>query len=161
MGAASAAPLNYSGRALDSLGAPVHGSQTVVVRLYSAEQTGTAWHTESLGTVPFEDGYFSVFLTDVDSDTLGAGAWVTVTVGTGSELTPRQPIGSVPNALTAGRLWLGDAASRPGHSCQSILESGSATGSHAYWIDPDGGSTANAYQAHCEECTGSHTFAAA
>jgi len=150
---ATAAPMHYSGRALDTLGGPMEGTHDVVVRLYAAADGGSAWHTESIASVPFQEGYFTVSLDDVDSDSLGAGAWVTVTVGTGAELSPRQPIGSVPNALTAGRLWLGDDATRPAHSCRTILESGSATGSHLYWIDPDGGSIDNAYQAHCDMTT--------
>lgn len=38
-------------------------------------------------------------------------------------------------------------------SCKAILDAGLSTGNGAYWINPDGGSTANAFQVYCDMIT--------
>ena len=38
-------------------------------------------------------------------------------------------------------------------SCKAILAAGKSTGDGLYWIDPDGGSTSNAFQAYCDMTT--------
>ena len=150
---AVAAPLHYQGRALDGTGQAIDGTHSLVVRLFSDASTGSAWHTTDAMSTSFEQGYFSVSLQGIDTANLTGDTWLSVEIDSAGELAPRQPIGSVPNALTAGRLLIGDDSARPGHSCKAILESGSSTGTELYWIDPDGGSPANAYQAHCDMTT--------
>ena len=43
----------------------------------------------------------------------------------------------------------GQTQSSAGRSCKTILDNGYSIGDGIYWIDPDGGSTTNAFQAYC------------
>ncbi|PFX27377.1 Collagen alpha-1(VII) chain [Stylophora pistillata] len=59
--------------------------------------------------------------------------------------------------LCDGSKWLllmtggkGHVASRPGRHCMDILKSGGSRGSGLYWIDPNGGSTDDSFQAFCD-----------
>jgi len=47
----------------------------------------------------------------------------------------------------------GQTQSAAGKSCKTILNGGFSIGDGIYWIDPDGGSTANAIQAYCDMTT--------
>lgn len=107
---ASADPLRFQqqGRLLDELGAPVDGTRDLVVRLYADETGGTAlWERTWPGT-PVQDGYFAVTLTGADDHGVtlesalpgGVARWLTTDVGSG-ELSPRQPIATVPEAARA------------------------------------------------------------
>ncbi|KAL9982664.1 hypothetical protein ACROYT_G004735 [Oculina patagonica] len=51
------------------------------------------------------------------------------------------------SVLTAGK---GHVASNPGRHCLDILNSGQSRGSGFYWIDPNGGSTDDSFQAFCD-----------
>jgi hypothetical protein len=94
----------HQGRLLDRSGNPSTGSQSVVYRIYDSATGGTPIWTETL-TVTLDDGYFSTQLgaTTPQTPTVFAGRtrFLGVTVGTDPEMTPREPIGSVPYALVA------------------------------------------------------------
>ncbi len=47
----------------------------------------------------------------------------------------------------------GTTQATAGISCKHILDDGFSTGDGTYWINPDGGSTANAFQAYCDMTT--------
>ncbi|XP_022807177.1 uncharacterized protein LOC111344233 [Stylophora pistillata] len=53
-----------------------------------------------------------------------------------------------------GEVWLsvviGLFATEPGRHCLDILKSGQSRGSGLYWIDPNGGSTSDSFQAFCD-----------
>ncbi|XP_022777791.1 collagen alpha-2(I) chain-like [Stylophora pistillata] len=49
--------------------------------------------------------------------------------------------------MTGGK---GHMASTPGRHCMDILRSGDSRGSGLYWIDPNGGSTDDSFQAFCD-----------
>ncbi|PFX27380.1 Ectonucleoside triphosphate diphosphohydrolase 4 [Stylophora pistillata] len=49
--------------------------------------------------------------------------------------------------MTGGK---GHMASTPGRHCRDILRSGGSRGSGLYWIDPNGGSTEDSFQAFCD-----------
>jgi len=44
----------------------------------------------------------------------------------------------------------GQSQASAGLTCKSILNNGYSVGDGIYWIDPDGGSTTNAFQAYCD-----------
>lgn len=94
----------HQGRLLDRTGAAVTGSQSVVYRIYDSATGGTPIWTETL-TVTLDDGYFSTQLgatTPLTATVFGGRTrFLGVTVGTDPEMTPREPIGSVPYALVA------------------------------------------------------------
>jgi len=48
---------------------------------------------------------------------------------------------------------LGQSQSYPGANCQAILDAGASIGSGLYWIDPNGGSTSDAFQNYCDMTT--------
>lgn len=47
----------------------------------------------------------------------------------------------------------GTTQATAGVSCKQILDDGFSTGDGTYWINPDGGSTANAFQVYCDMTT--------
>lgn len=97
----------HQGRLLDRAGAGVTGSQSLVYRIYDSATGGTPIWTETL-TVTLDDGYFSTQLGATTPLTpavfAGRTRFLGVTVGTDPEMTPREPIGSVPFALVAGNV---------------------------------------------------------
>ena len=94
----------HQGRLLDRAGAPSTGSQSIVYRIYDSATGGTPIWTETLN-VTLDDGYFSTQLGATTPLTpmvfAGRTRFLGVTVGTDPEMTPREPIGSVPYALVA------------------------------------------------------------
>lgn len=120
---AVAAPVTYEGRVLDALGEGVSETAVITVRLYAEESdANAAWHTAIIPDVVLQDGYFSAQFDPGDTASLAAPTWVTVEVAGHGELLPRQLVGATPSALVAGRLWLGDGAAQPAHSCKAIVE---------------------------------------
>jgi len=47
----------------------------------------------------------------------------------------------------------GASQASAGESCKAILDDGYSTGDGIYWINPDGGSTTNAFQVYCDMTT--------
>jgi hypothetical protein len=102
--AAVPAQLTHEGRLLDASGQPVSASQVIIYKIYDAATGGNVLWTETL-TVPFDNGYFSVQLgtmTPISTSLLAGGArYLGVQVGADDEMTPREPLTSVPYALLA------------------------------------------------------------
>ncbi|MEO0020818.1 MAG: hypothetical protein ABIK48_01400 [candidate division WOR-3 bacterium] len=98
--------LSYQGRLTDSLGNPVpDGSYQLTYRLYTQETGGTPFWNE-VQTVSVRNGIFSVLLGSVTpiSSIPDAGAvYLSLQVGTGSELTPRLRIVSAAYAFLTER----------------------------------------------------------
>lgn len=102
--------VHYQGHVVDQNNAPLEGNYTLTFALYPAATGGTAVWQEVHTSVPVTGGNFEVFLgagsptpTALDVDWT-QGLWLSVKVGTDSELLPRQRIGSVPLALVAEEL---------------------------------------------------------
>ncbi|MFO7622639.1 MAG: hypothetical protein R6W81_15465, partial [Bacteroidales bacterium] len=96
--------LTQQGRLFDAGGEPVSGTVTLLFAIYSSPTGGTAlWSEEQ--EVSLDEGFFSAQIGDVVP--LPAGLfdgsvrYLGVTVGDDPEMTPRQPLVSVPYALTA------------------------------------------------------------
>lgn len=101
--------MNFQGRLLDELGNPVSSNVTVNVDVYTNATLGAAVYKESLGTVPVNNGIYSVsFGSSPSFGELGealsnAEAWLEVTID-GTPLSPRQQLMSVPYARSAAAL---------------------------------------------------------
>ena len=54
---------------------------------------------------------------------------------------------------SAAQANIGDLASNPGISAKHILEAGASVGDGYYWLDPNGGSTADALLGYCDMST--------
>ena len=96
--------LSQQGRLLDSGGNPVAGMVTFKFTIYDTPMTGTAIWTETQ-MISLDNGYFSARLGDTTpvpaAVFTGAARYLGVQVGTDTEMTPRQPLVSVPYAITA------------------------------------------------------------
>ncbi|BDQ03413.1 hypothetical protein [Ignavibacterium sp.] len=111
--------INFQGVLKDASGNIVsNGDYNVTFKIYNAETGGTELWTETK-LVNVVDGIFSTQLGTVTPITLpfDAAYWLGITVGSGSELTPRVPFSSVPysrmslsvpdNSLTASKIHSG------------------------------------------------------
>ena len=94
--------LTQQGRLLNAQGNAVTTAQQIVFTIYDAATAGTVLWTETQTITP-DDGYFSARLGDATAipATLfnGATRYLSVKVGADAEMTPRQPLVSVPYAL--------------------------------------------------------------
>jgi len=99
--------VTYSGRLTDGTGWGQSQTVALTFRIYDKAEGGTMLHEQAFENAAIEDGYFSVMLTGV-AEVFGANdqTWLTVCVGKGctadDDLKPRQQVGSVPYAVTAG-----------------------------------------------------------
>jgi hypothetical protein len=104
------ATMTEQGRLFDTAGNPVTGtSATFVFSIYSVATGGTAIWTETQ-TISLDAGFFSAELGEVTPIPAGTFAdaagraqnlYLGIKVNADSELTPRQPLSSVPYALVA------------------------------------------------------------
>jgi hypothetical protein len=96
--------LNHQGRLLDSKGVPVNNAQSVKFSLYAVAQGGAPLWSETQ-TIAFNNGNYGVSLGAVTalSPALFGGAtlYLGIAVGSDAEMTPRQPVTSVPYAIAA------------------------------------------------------------
>lgn len=95
---------NQQGRLLDNEGNPVAGSVTFTFAIYTDATDGTElWSEEQ--TVTLDEGYFSVRLgseTPIDPEIFdGSTLYLGITVDSNDEMSPRQPLLSVPYAMRA------------------------------------------------------------
>ena len=92
--------INYQGRLTDSsTGEPLFGTYWITFRLYNSSTGGTALATDA-HDVEIVDGLFNTHLDFDQSHFDGGELWLGVTVGTDSEMTPRQDLRPVPYALS-------------------------------------------------------------
>ena len=105
--------VTWSGRLTDGTGWGQSAVLGLRVSLWDAATGGTGLWQQAFDTVAVEDGYFSALLGDGTVPGTGAplnvtdvfrsqpATWITVAAGTGPDLEPRQPVGSVPYAASA------------------------------------------------------------
>jgi hypothetical protein len=98
--------MTQQGLLLDQNNNPVSGSQTFTFTIYSSASGGASdvlWTEQQ--TITLESGYFSTQLgsvTPIPTTVFGGGTvYLGITVGTDPEMTPREPMTSVPYALVA------------------------------------------------------------
>ncbi len=92
------------GRLFDSMGTPSTGTVTFVFTIYASAAATTSVWTESQ-SITLDQGYFSARLgetTPIGPTVFdGTVRYLGITVGTDPEMTPRQPLVSVPYAMLA------------------------------------------------------------
>ena len=91
--------INYQGQLADSSGSPLSGTYEMTFRLYEAATGGTALDTD-IHDVVVTDGLFNTEIGFVQGCFDGRALWLGITVGTDSEMTPRQEFRPVPYALS-------------------------------------------------------------
>ena len=97
--------MTYKGELLDAGGQPVTGTNAIDFKLYSVENGGAAFWSETQ-TVSVAAGSFTVQLGAnpanlIDDTQLGSDTWLGITVAGGTEMTPRQKMTSVAYSLRA------------------------------------------------------------
>jgi len=104
--------LSFQGRLTDSLGNPITTATNVQFKLYNVSTAGTPLYTAGPCSItPDQDGIFSTLIgSDCGSEiphsvfTENPNVYLGVTVGSDSEMTPRQPIANVGYAINAETL---------------------------------------------------------
>ena len=103
----STTTISYQGRLADSSGDPVTTSGVgMQFRLYNTDTGISSLWEEPHTAVPVEDGLFHVLLGSVNPIPVSllsgnSTLWLGITVGSDSEMTPREQIASVPYAMVA------------------------------------------------------------
>lgn len=97
--------INYQGK-LDSAGVPISGIRNLTFKIYDAGTAGSTLWTESQTNVPVTNGIFNVLLGSVTPFTVGVFGGtgerhLGVTVGTGTEMSPRYRITSTAFSIRA------------------------------------------------------------
>ncbi len=118
--------ISFQGRLTDSLGNPIVAQTDVVFKLYNVSSGGSPLYTGSCtggsGLTPDQDGIFNALvgqdcsMTEIPSSvfTENANVYLGVTVGSDSEMTPRQQIANVGYALNTETLQGLPPAQTPG-----------------------------------------------
>lgn len=114
---AKSTSLPWSGYLVDSTGAPLDGSKTVTIRVYTALTGGTAVWTDAQ-SITFDAGVGSTTLETDDTSTLisdivssNSELFMTVQVSGESESAPRVELSATPWALVANSLAAGAVTS--------------------------------------------------
>ena len=95
--------IRYQGQVADNQGVPLEGPYTLTFRFYNAATGGTKVWEEVQPQILLTAGHFTVLLGQVTPLNLDWShpLWLSFQVGTEPELSPRQPITSVPLAVRA------------------------------------------------------------
>jgi len=105
--------LTEQGRLIDSSGNPVTGSATFTFRIYATQSGGVALWTETQPPITLDSGYFSAQLGSSvpftqamfqTSATAATSLYLGIQVNTDAELSPRQPLLTVPYAFVANNV---------------------------------------------------------
>jgi hypothetical protein len=97
--------VGFEGFLADGSGNPItDGTYSITFKVYDAATAGTVLWTETQSAVQVTKGLYAVTLgsvTALGTNLFDGNRWIGVTVGTGSEMTPRTRVSSVPFALNA------------------------------------------------------------
>jgi hypothetical protein len=104
-GAQAPTTMVYQGRLLTAAGAPVNGNTSVVFSIYAAATGGSAIWTETRTVSSDLNGVFTIDLGSTTALTTtvfdGTVRYLGIKAGSDAEMTPRQPLSSVPYAMRA------------------------------------------------------------
>ena len=127
--------MNYQGMLLNGDGSPVSGTRSVEFLIYNVETEGTALWSETQD-VTVADGQFSALLGSVTPIPAviftTPEAYLTLRIGTDTEMTPRQRLVSAGFAFQAN-----NADSLSGHSIDAFVQKGEENSVDAGMITPD------------------------
>lgn len=109
----------YQGRLTDDAGAPINATLPMTFALYAVPDGGTAAWVEAHPAITVTDGLFTAHLGEIvplSSAVMNDNSYLGLTVGSDSEMRPRQRLGSVPYART-----LAPGAEIQGSSSSALL----------------------------------------
>jgi hypothetical protein len=129
------ATLTQQGRLFDKAGMPLNQTVSVTFNIYDGQNDNLPKVSETID-IPFEDGYFSVSLGEINSlkgifD--GKVKYLGIAVGNDAEMTPRSVIQSVPYAMVAGDA-VGDI-----HPTSVTVNGTQVIDSKGNWVGPNSG----------------------
>jgi hypothetical protein len=93
----------YQGRLTDTSGEPIDATLPMTFALYASQHATTAAWLEAHPSITVADGLFTAYLGEIvplSSAVLNDNAFLGLTVGSDSEMRPRQRLGAVPYART-------------------------------------------------------------
>jgi len=124
--------VNYQGYLTDAGGVPVNSSVSIVFKLYNVPSGGSPLWSETQPSVAVSNGIYQATLGSVTPLILPFDAqyYLGVTVGGDAEMTPRQPLSSVPYALNSA-LPASTTVSNPS-SAFSVTNSGDGSAGRFY-----------------------------
>jgi hypothetical protein len=131
------------GRLTDASDLPLTGDHSVTFSLYDDPVAGTLLCSTNYNPLPMNNGLFSVTVTGcADTEINGSQLYLGVQVDADAEMTPRQPIYSVPYArsLRPGADISGDVGSG---SILALYNTSTVDGSKGLWAAADGTSGVN------------------
>lgn len=118
LGNATAAPLSWQGRLIDTTGAPLTGSHDVSVQLWDAMSGGSTVGPATDLTMTLDNGYAHITLDNDGSEFLAGDLYIEVAVDT-VVLEPRHVIARVPVAMVTDRIRV---AASPLGACDSTAQ---------------------------------------
>ncbi len=132
--------LGYQGRLLKADGAAESGSPTFTFAIFDAANAGNSRWSEQQ-TLALSDGYYATFLGSVTALPAnlfdGADRWLEISVN-GTALSPRQPIATVPYALTCQNLSGGTVSASSISASTLVVGGGNAVSLGATGISING-----------------------
>lgn len=98
--------INYQGQLNSPSGTPLDTTVAMTFTIYDAPAVGLVLWTETHPAVDVSGGLFQVSLGSISTltDQFSVNSWLGLTVGTNSEMTPRQQIESVAHAYRVGTI---------------------------------------------------------
>lgn len=154
--------LNYQGHLTDSAGVPIDGPVNMVFSIYDIDTGGTALWSDTR-SLTVEQGVFSIELGDgVNPFPLGLfenPLWMSLTVGTDAEMSPRRPISSVGFSFKAS-----DADTLEGVSATTLDQSAHVIDNanpHNVTAAQTGAADAATLTTHTSDTTNPHSVTAA
>jgi microcystin-dependent protein len=130
LGVSSPNILSFQGRVTDLSDTPITASTSLTFKLYNVSSGGTALWTGSCNVTPDQDGVFEVILGSECGSAIpetvfseNTDTYLGITVGTDSEMTPRQRVTAAAYALNADTLDGFDSSQAPEANEVVVLDS--------------------------------------
>jgi len=130
--------INYQGKLTDANSLPVNGTRSITFSIYESASGGSALWSETHTSATVTNGIFSILLgsvTDLGNLEFDKPYYLGITIGSGTEMTPRKQIVSTAYAMRAENANHAQSAdSLNGKSADEILKNISSVTSGCLWI---------------------------